>query len=212
MQFPHIIELINEYLDRLIEVRRLLADLDLQAAKRKAPAVVPSQAAQLKSKVSGRLAAKPINRVSKDRFVPRKTHKPLVQKLKTEKLIEKSTMPREATLAAAFIAPPITGKPRERDNQNADQRAMGHRRTKLLSIRKVAPLKSSVKTSALALGGTIPTGPIVVSAQQIRIEHSLRQQEATVRRSPFSSPNTIPLTAELLTQRWIQGSQSSGRG
>lgn len=211
MQFPHIIELIEEYLDRLIEVRRLLADLDLQAVKRKASAVVPGRAAQLKSKVTGTLAVRPLNRASKPRFESRKTRKPLVQKLKTESLIEKSTMPREATLAAVFIAPPATVMPRELGNQNAEQRALVRPRRYLPSRKRVAPLKSSVKTSALALGGTIPTGPIVVSAQQIRIEHSLRQQEATVRRDPFSSPNTSPLTAELLTQRWIQGSQSSAR-
>jgi hypothetical protein len=211
MQFPHIIQLIDEYLGRLIEVRCLLADLDLQAAKRKAPAVVPGRAAQLKSKVTGRLAARPINRDAKPRFVPRKTQKPLVQKLKAENLVEKSTVPREATLAAVYIAPPPTVMPRELGNQNAEQRAMVHPRKNLPSKRRTAPLKSSVKTGALALGGTIPTGPIVVSAQQIQIEHSLRQQVATVRPDPFSSPNTIPVTAELLTQRWIQGLQSSAR-
>jgi hypothetical protein len=211
MQFPHIIELIDEYLDRLIEVRRLLADLDLPAANRKAPAVAPSRAAQLKSKATGRLAARSINRASKRRFVPRKTRKPLVQKLKAENLIEKSTMPREATLAAVYRAPPATVMPRELGNQNAEQRIMVHPRKNLPSKRRIAPLKSSVKTGVLALGGTIPTGPIVVSAHQIRIEHSLRQQVTTVRRDPFSSPNTLPLTAELLTQRWIQGSQPSAR-
>ena len=211
MQFPHIIELIDEHLDRLIEVRRLLAELDLQTAKRTAPPVIPSRAAQLKSKVIGRPAARPRHRASRPRFVPRKTREPLVQKLEPESLLEKSTMSREATLAAVFFAPPATVMPPEPDNQNAEQRAMVHPRKNLPSKRRAAPLKSSVKTSVLALGGTIPTGPIVVSAQQIRIEHSLRQQEATVRRDPFSSPNTIPLTAELLTQRWIQGSQSSAR-
>jgi len=211
MQFPHVIALIDEYLDRLIEVRRLLADLDLQAAKRKAAAIVPSRVAQLKSKVTGRLAARPIDLASRPRFVPRKTSKPLVQKLTTESLIEKPTMPREATLAAVFIAPPATVMPRGPDNQNAKQKAMVHPRTNLPSKKRVVPLRISAKTSVSALGGTIPTGPIVVSAQQIRIEHSLRQQEATVRRDPFSSPNTIPLTAELLTQRWIQSSQYSAR-
>jgi hypothetical protein len=209
MQFPHIIELIDEYLYRLIEVRRLLADLDFPDDNRKAPAVAPSRSAQLKSKVTRRLAGSPIIRASRPRFVPRKTRKPLVQTLKTESLIETSTLPREATLAAVSTAAPALQ--REPENQNAEQRAMVRPRANLPSKKIVAPLKSSVKTSVLALGGTIPTGPIVVSAQQIRIEHSLRQQEATVRRGSSSSSNTIPLTAELLTQRWIQGSQSSPR-
>jgi hypothetical protein len=64
-----------------------------------------------------------------------------------------------------------------------------------------------MKTGALALGGKIPTGPIVISAQHIRVEQSLKQKEFADERDVPSSPDFIPLTAELLAQRWIQGSQ-----
>jgi hypothetical protein len=192
-------------------VRRLLADLDSQTAKRKASAVVSNRAARSKSKVTARSATRAISQASRPELVPRKTRKSLAQGHKTESIVEKSAKSHEAIFAAVPIAPPASVIPREPDNQNAEPRVRVHPGKKLPSKRTVPPLKSSVKSSALALGGTIPPGPIVVSAQQIRIEHSLRQQEAIVRRDHFSSPSATPLTAELLTQRWIQGFQSSAR-
>jgi len=209
MQFPNIIKLIDEYLDRLIEVRRLLANLDLPATQRKASAIIQSRAAKLRSKATGRFAADTANRPSRPKFVPRKTPKPAVQKLKSESLIENSTKIRDTTLTAVSMAPSATVLPPEPENQSAEKRTIVRTRTKGRLKKGAAPVKSLAKTNVLALGGTIPTGPIVVSAQQIRIEHTLRQQEATVRRDPFTFPNTIPLTAELLRKHWIQGSQSS---
>jgi hypothetical protein len=211
MQFLNIIEAIDEYLDRLIQVRRLLADLDLPHTQRKTRAVVLSRAAKLKSKATGRLTADPENRASRPKSVPRKIPKPAVKKLKTGSLIENSTKIDDATLAVISMVPPATVMPRQPENQSAKERAIVRGRTKQPFKKKVAPLKSPAKTNVSALGGTIPTGPIVVSSQQIRIEHSLRQQDAAIRRDPFPSPNAIPLTAELLTQRWIQGSQSLAR-
>jgi hypothetical protein len=204
MQFPNIIGLIDEHLDRLIKVRRLLADLDLPATQRQ-------RAANLKSKSMGRLASDPVNRTSRRGSVSGKTPKRAGQNLKIESLIRNSPTIVEASLNAASMAAAAAVMPREPKSQSVEKRAVVRTRIPQPTKKRVAPLKSPAKTNALALGGTIPKGPIVVSAQQIRIEHSLKQQEATVRLASFPSSNAIPLTAELLTQRWIQGSQSSAR-
>lgn len=206
MQFPNIIGLIDEYLDRLIEVRRLLANLDLPATQRKASAVIQSRAAKLRSKATGRFAADTANRPSRPKFVPRKTPRHAVRKLKSESLIENSAKIRDTTVTAVTTVPSATVLPPEPENRSAEKKTTVPTRTKQRLKKGVAPVKSLAKGNVLALGGTIPTGPIVVSAQQIRIEHSLRQQEATVRRDPFPFPNAIPLTAELLRKHWIQGS------
>jgi len=210
LQSSHIVELIDEYLDRLIEARRLLLGLNPQPAKKKAPAVTARRAARLKSKTTSGPAVGPLNRASRPKSSPRKARERLVQRLETENKIEKPTESREAALTEVLVAPAVTLIQREPDNQNAGPSVIVHPRKNVPSKRRAVPL-TSVKTSTLALGGAIPTGPVVVSAQQIRIEHSSRQQVATIRQDPISSSNTIPLTAELLTQRWIQGSQSSAR-
>ena len=69
--------------------------------------------------------------------------------------------------------------------------------------------KPPVKSGTLALGGNIPTSPIVVPAEQIRYEQSLRQRESAIKaRGSFQTPSDVPLTAELLARRWMQGANA----
>jgi len=210
MQFPNIIELIDEYLDRLIQVRRLLADIDLPDTQRKTRAAVLSRAAQLKS-AADRPTAASENRPSSPKSVPRKTPKPAVQKRKAGNLADNPTKVDGATMSVTSVAASATVKANGPEKQSTERRSSVRARTRRTSKKRVAPSESPAIASKTALGGTIPIGPVVVSSQQIRIEQSLKQQETAVNIGPYLSPNTIPLTAELLTQRWVQGSQTLAR-
>jgi hypothetical protein len=64
--------------------------------------------------------------------------------------------------------------------------------------------KLSVTSLATPLGGFVPTGPIFIPAGLIRQKQSQSGQESVMERCASSQPATVPLTAELLTQRWIQ--------
>jgi hypothetical protein len=211
MQFADIIELIDAYLERLIEARRLLAELDLPAPQVKAANVVPSRVARLKSKVVSKLPD-PAQEVARPKPQHRKTLTSAVQKLKSDSQLVVPAKIHGTSLDTVSAFHGATVKQREPEIRAIEKGTLSvtmpivRARVSQPSLKKSVPLQPPVKMGALALGGKIPTGPIVVSAQQIRKELSLRQQEATAGRDPFLSPKSIPLTAELLAQRWIQGS------
>lgn len=208
MQFPNIIELIDEYLGRLIEVRRLLADLDLPVTQRKTPIVVPTRAAKSNPKVKGELVASSVDQSSRRKLVHPTTLEPAVKEPKTESLLHAPAKVSDS-VAAISVTPVTTAKPREPEVQSAEKRTIARARTRQPSKKKTAIKESPAKTGALALGGKIPTGPIVISAEQIRNEESMRLKEPASGSGPSPSPNDVPLTAELLAQRWKQGSQFS---
>ncbi|WP_035358588.1 hypothetical protein, partial [Edaphobacter aggregans] len=54
------------------------------------------------------------------------------------------------------------------------------------------------------LGGLLPTGPIFIPAELIRQKQSQSRQESVMKRGASGQPAIAPLTAELLSQRWIQ--------
>lgn len=56
------------------------------------------------------------------------------------------------------------------------------------------------------LGGVVPSDPVFVSAQQVQERNSTRQ--ATQAAEPGNPSVTDDRTAELLRQRWLQGSAS----
>lgn len=65
----------------------------------------------------------------------------------------------------------------------------------LLTRRRSAPPQTALNTPA-------PARPVFVTAEQIRREHSRKQTELDPEGAEFNSA-PVPLTAELLTQRWI---------
>jgi len=186
-----------------------MANSDVQTSRKRAPASISKRAARSKSKLKDKPVARSINSASKPRLVPQKKREPLAQKSIAEGSIEKSTVSCQETPSPVSIVSSATTMPHEPDDRNVEEKVPEQPRKNLSLKRRIAPLKSPVKTNLLALGGAIPREPIVISAEQIRIEHCLRQQAATVLRGSSPPPNTIPLTVESLTQRWIKPPQSS---
>ena len=190
-----IIELIDGYLERLIEARRLLAEFDLVAAT-----VVPTRATKLKSTEKKKLAAARVPVVPTPRLALRKTLKPELKKMERDtatafhRAVVKKPEPEIRVMEKKTLPPTLP---------------VFRSRVRVPSRKKSVAVKPSMKTGTLTLGGKIPTGPIVVSAQQIRIEQSLRQEEFAAERGLIPSPDSSPLTAELLAQRWLQPSKPS---
>ncbi|WP_213806303.1 hypothetical protein [Granulicella sp. dw_53] len=58
------------------------------------------------------------------------------------------------------------------------------------------------------LGGFVPNRPIYIPADQVRRDRPKGREESGIQRERSGQPAPLPLTAELLTQRWIQGGSS----
>ncbi len=207
MQFSHIVDLIDAYLERLIEARRLLADFAISDTQKKSTTITSAHIATTNPVVGNRLRA-PMRQNAKLKLQTQEAFKGEVKKPKTESTRVSLQQDRGASLAAALELQPIPVKPRELEIQSIEKSAKSEIKTRAISrTRKPSPRKPApkdpVKSGALALGGNIPTGPIVVQADQIRHEQSLRQRASETKASDPSSID-VPLTAELLAQRWTQ--------
>jgi hypothetical protein len=91
-----------------------------------------------------------------------------------------------------------------------EQTALGERAGTLLlqrklEIRRLTPAKQPLALPRTALNNPAPARPVFIPAEQIRQEHMRKQEELKVETAGFSMAAAVPLTAELLTQRWIQG-------
>jgi hypothetical protein len=77
---------------------------------------------------------------------------------------------------------------------------------KIVTRRKVTTRsKPSGPAVPRALGGMVSAAPVFIPAAQIRQEHSQKSQELDAKFDSSESSTAVPLTAELLTQRWVQG-------
>ncbi|RZU29088.1 hypothetical protein BDD14_6684 [Edaphobacter modestus] len=198
MQYANIISLIDAYVERLLKVRRILAELNLPRSRRKLVTPTPNRTAQSKSAKRG--------------DAHRKTSKSKVRKPSAERMSVAPTEDRSASLTAVYghkrnaMAPIEPTIQRIEKSVTSGTKPVARFRTTQQSREKPLIHKPPVKSGTLALGGNIPTSPIVVPAEQIRYEQSLRQRESAIKaRGSFQTPSDVPLTAELLARRWMQG-------
>jgi hypothetical protein len=56
-----------------------------------------------------------------------------------------------------------------------------------------------------ALGGAVSAAPVFIPAEKIRQERTQKELEAAASRESQGPSEAAPLTAEMLTQRWVQG-------
>jgi hypothetical protein len=204
MQYANIISLIDAYVERLLKVRRILAELNLPRSRRKVVTPTPNPTAQSKSAKRGNSR--------------RKTSKSKVRKPYAKTMSVTLTEDRSASLtltvvsghqrkAIAPIEPATQGIEK---SVSSGTIPVARFRTTQQSRETHEIQKRPVKPGTLALGGNIPTGPIVVPAEQIRYEQSLRQRESAIKaRGSFQTPSDVPLTAELLARRWMQGANAA---
>ncbi len=62
---------------------------------------------------------------------------------------------------------------------------------------------------ASALGGSVPTGPVFVSAEQMRLRRAAKQESQSNGEATRSTAPREPLTAEVLMQRWLHPARVS---
>jgi hypothetical protein len=190
MYDTNIIVLIDAYLDRLLEARDILATLEIPQTM----AQIPTTSFKPRKKQS----IKPTKTLTTPDLDEKMTTSPLKSRILTEKraaerlniAVSKSRQKSLNPIPSAIVS---TGRDRSSVPQQSEV-------LKATPPRKAQPSQkrqtSSSPLSAKALGGHIPTGPVFIPAEKI---HTTKVREIS---GPLKS---TPLTAELLSQRWIQG-------
>jgi hypothetical protein len=222
MQYVHILALIDAELERLKEVRLLLTTLDtpLKGAQKKAPnPLVRSKTLRMAEKQK---PTAPALLIDKHEVSQRKKPAPPAMRLKKPAL----SNPSAASFAKAF-PPAVSESALALDDQIRQEQPQGQRApvveesvfSQMATIPPVARVRTRRKSRALSklsvtplatpLGGPVPTEPIFIPAEMIHPKQSRNRQESVAERGAAGPPAVVPLTAELLTQRWIQGSVTS---
>lgn len=216
MQYVHILALIDADLERLKKVRLLLTTLDtppkgtqkrarnppvrsktLRIAERQKPAAPALQIDE--HEVSQRENARPAMRLKK----------PAVSNLGAASLA-KAPAPAASESALVLDDQIRREHPQGQRAQVVEESAFGQ----IAPIPLVARVQTQRKRRALSklsvtplatpLGGLVPTGPIFIPAELIRQKQSQSRQESVMERGASGPSAIVPLTAELLTRRWIR--------
>lgn len=82
----------------------------------------------------------------------------------------------------------------------------------VVRVRKIRNKTTSrqpiVVSAPSPLGGFVPNKPVYIPARQVQLDRSQNNEDAATTLLKSGRQTAIPLTAELLTQRWIQGLDS----
>lgn len=177
----------------LFEVRRILTELNLPLSQRKVVTPTPNRTAQSKSAKRGN--------------AQRKASKSKVRKPYAERM---SVAPREHRSAAPTAVSALQ-RDAKAPTETTSQGAIPVARFRATQPSREKPViqKRPVTSGTFALGGNIPTSPIVVPAEQIRYEQSLKRESAIKARGSLQTPSDVPLTAELLARRWMRGANAA---
>jgi len=214
MQSAHIIALIDAYLDRLIKARLILTTPDSSQGENQQATKPPLPLSGRRRVAERDKQPAPVSHLKKNRVSPRRRAKATgPEKLATE---NKPTAHRDVSVMSMPAEPnPIRenshtrrpqdqGAPVEKDVASTQIAMAPSPRKVPASRKKSARSKPALTPGAKALGGLVPAGPIFIPAKQIRSEESQRQNGSVKGRDAFGS--SVPLTAKLLAQRWMQSS------
>ncbi len=221
MDYAHIVALIDADLDRLSQVRQLLISSGLLSPETKhRGSARPSQVESNARNERGRVAPVPGSRPRRQsRIGPAaETTRPIPQEQILVNVaaapVDVKTFDRLPSYSGSIpdgqlVYEEVREHRTELEQEASYQKAIGpgvetgHKRVRRARLSKPGPAASSS-----ALRGRLPVGPVFIPAQQIRLEQSQKQQSLALEHNSFGPQATVPLTAELLTQRWMQGSAS----
>jgi hypothetical protein len=214
MQYVHILALIDADLERLKKVRLLLTTLDTPPKGTQKRTWNPPVRSETLRTAEGQKPAAPAPRIDEHEVSQRKNarpamrlKKPAVSNLRAASLAK---APAPAASESALVLEIRQEHPQGQRAQVVEESAFGRivptpRVARVQTQRKRrSPSKLSVTPLATPLGGLVPTGPIFIPAEQIRQKQSQSRQESVMERGASGPSATVSLTAELLTQRWIQ--------
>lgn len=217
MQYVHILALIDAELERLKKVRLLLTTLDTPPKGTQKRARNPPVRSKTLRTAERQKPAAPAFQIDEHEVSQRKNARPAMRLKKPA-----VSNPGVANLAKA-PAPAASESALVLDDQIRQEHPHGQRAAQVVeesAFGQLAPIplvarvptqrkrralsKLSVTPLATPLGGLVPTGPIFIPADQIRQKQSQSRQESVMERGASGPSAIVPLTAELLTRRWIR--------
>jgi len=214
MEYPRILTLIDNYLDRLTEARQVLVELESapgNGQKRRFQATASNRA--LKAAAKERQARLAFDVTPSQPETPRPKAKAKANKRASPLIAQEGTESQAAFSVQNELFPQEQPRESPREKQETDGQAGRPLPTvapAAVSVVARAQRKPSTRNKAAnapaarALGGTVSAAPVFIPAERVRQEHL---QKATKKgtQEEASGAATAPLTVEMLTQRWVQG-------
>jgi hypothetical protein len=201
MQYVHILNLIDTYLDRLAEARRVLLALDGPPKRTQQRAARTPAATKTLKTVGREKPAAPMLEVAPSRrkkATPAPVAKPTGNKL----AIVSSAKTPDAIAEASLIVAQLLAQKQSGTEEKPVEPIANCLRVKAVTRRERTTRRKAINTPMTrALGGTVSTAPVFIPAAQIHQE----RPEFGTKRADSGTAEVVPLTAELLTQRWVQG-------
>ena len=214
MQYVHILNLIDDNLDRLTKARQLLLPLDGLPTSAPKRAIQPATRKKTRPKAGSEKPATASPQVS-----PRQSKKK-ADSTSIEPVAGKPPVIRRNKTPGPVLAPPLMLNQlfSQEQLEGPHQEPVVQRVSSASSVPTVGKAPTQRNRSnrnrapvAVALSGSVPAAPVFIPAEQIRRERSQREAASGTNHEgggPDGSTAAVPvapLTAELLTRRWLQG-------
>jgi hypothetical protein len=208
MEYPHILNLIDDYLDRLTEAREVLLAFDGPSMSKQELA-----APQATARKTARSAAKEKQAALSLEMIPAQPDEPVASSKKrpavNKSKSERRTKVRDAAPTLPFVQEELALQPPLEEEVVAQEEAPlqevpeAPTAVKVRAVRRPSVRsKTSTGATARALGGMVSAAPVFIRAEQILQE---RAQKVPKSGTKEEGSEAAPLTAEMLTQRWVQG-------
>ena len=214
MQYVHILNLIDDNLDRLTKARQLLLPLDGLPTSAPKRAIQPATRKKTRPKAGSEKPATASPQVS-----PRQSKKK-ADSTSIEPVAGKPPVIRRNKTPGPVLATPLIQNQlfSQEQLESPHQEPVVQRVSSATSVPTVGKAPTQRNRSnrnrapvAVALSGSVPAAPVFIPAEQIRQERSRREAASGTNHEgggPAGSTAAVPaapLTAELLTRRWLQG-------
>jgi hypothetical protein len=221
MQYAHILNLIDTYLNRLTEAREVLLSLATPCDRARNPATAwPIRMKKLRAPGKDKQAKLALEITAPERT--QETAPPRTQAVARKRVAVLSPVPPRISKPTFVQDELFLPEQEQRTHENVVVEVLAEKEPKLLSPTESRPAvvktvtrrkvttrsKSSGPAVPRALGGMVSAAPVFIPAAQIRQERSQKMQESDAKFDSSESSAAVPLTAELLTQRWVQGLNS----
>jgi hypothetical protein len=221
MQYAHILNLIDTYLNRLTEAREVLLSLATPSDRVRNPATArPIRMKKLRAPGKDKQAKLALEITPPERtqaIVPSRT-----RAVARKRVAVRSPVPPRISKPTFVQDELYLPEQEQRAYENVVAELLAEKEPKLLSptesrpaVVKMVPrrkvtIRSKPSGPAVprALGGMVSAAPVFIPAAKIRQERSQKMQESDTNFGFSESSIAVPLTAELLTQRWVQGMNS----